>query len=79
MFVYDRWNEESRRAFASLVSWILETCYMGQSEAAWAYVHQFAAPETVNLVQPVITEKLSTEPYYQEMLRMLERDKLAGN
>jgi hypothetical protein len=52
---------------------------MGQSEAAWAYVHQFIAPETANLVQPVITEKLSTEPYYQEMLRTLERDKLAGN
>lgn len=78
-FVYDRWNEESRRALASLVAWLLEMCYRGESEVAWAYLHEFASPETANLVQPVIAERLATEPYYQEVLRTMARDKAIAN
>jgi hypothetical protein len=78
-FKYDRWNEENRRAFGSLVAWTLETCYMGNSDAAWAYVREFTEPETMNLLQPAITEKLATEPYFQELERMRIRDAAAAN
>lgn len=73
-FAYDRWNQDSRQALASLISWILEMCYRGESEVAWAYLHEFTTPETANLVQPVIAERLATEPYYQEVLRTQARD-----
>ena len=78
-YTYDRWNEENRRAFGALVSWTLETCYLGHADAAWAYLREFTAPETVNLMQPAITEKLATEPYYQELERVRDRDAVAGN
>ncbi len=77
-YKYDRWNEESRRALSSLVAWTLEMCYMGQSNAAWAYLREFTTPETYNLVHPMITEKLATEPYYQELERVEQRDAAGG-
>ncbi|GMV92700.1 MAG: hypothetical protein AMXMBFR82_24780 [Candidatus Hydrogenedentota bacterium] len=78
-FAYDRWNQNSRQALASLVSWILGMCYRGESEVAWAYLHEFTTPETANLIQPVIAERLATEPYYQEVLRTQARDSAPQN
>ena len=78
-YEYDRWSDASREAFSSLLSWVLETCYMGQEEAAWAYLNEFTTPKTATLIRNAVTEKMSTEPYYQDLKRTLARDKTAAN
>jgi len=77
-FSYEKWNETSRAACADLTAWVAETCLMGDEASAWAYLDQFATPETAAAIKAAIEERLENDTYYKAVKRTQARDQGSG-
>ncbi len=73
-FSYEKWNEASRSACADLSAWVADTCLMGDEASAWAYLEQYATPETASAIRAAIEERLETDPFYKAVKRTQTRD-----
>src|SRR5690606_12554699 len=56
-----------------LVGYVLQMCFLGDPDKAWAYLDAYAAPKTAATLRAAVATKLSSDPYYQDMLRRQSR------